>query len=85
MIAALATAAALAGATASDDGTRRLAELQHMYQQSCEVRAYGSFDDLCDELKKQIRAAQKAHRTAAGARPQRGGAPQPVAAAPSGD
>lgn len=82
MIAALAAAVL---ATAGDTGAERVAELRHMYQQSCEVRAYGSFDDLCDQLKRQMREAEKAQRAAARKRPTVAGTPQPVAAAPVGD
>lgn len=67
MIAALA-AAALAAAAPSDvgpsDTAKRLVDLQHIYAQSCGVRAYATYDDLCDKLKKQMRDAERSHRTA---------------------
>jgi len=59
---ALLAAAAIA---APQDAGSRLAELQHMYAQSCGVRAYASFDDLCGLLKKQMREAERAYRKAA--------------------
>lgn len=62
-------AAALAAATTPPDAERQLAELQHIYAQSCEVRAYAAFDDLCDKIKKQMRDAERAHRAALRAKP----------------
>jgi hypothetical protein len=61
--------AAAAALSAPTDADKRLAELQHIYSQSCEVRAYATFDRMCGELKKQIRQAEKAHRQAARAKP----------------
>lgn len=61
-------AAAAAAIAAPSDATGRLADLQHLYSQSCEVRAYATFDDLCDQLKRQMREAQRAERDAARAR-----------------
>ncbi|OYX35449.1 MAG: hypothetical protein B7Y99_03630 [Caulobacterales bacterium 32-69-10] len=57
MIAA-AFAAALASAT-PQDAAAQLEQLDHMYQQSCSVKAYGSYDDICNGLKKQMKQAQK--------------------------
>lgn len=36
-----------------------LADLQHIYEQSCVSRAYGSFDDVCDGISRQIGAYKK--------------------------
>ena len=55
---ALAAAAALAAASPTDAATQ-LEQLDHMYQQSCSVKAYGSYDDICNGLKKQMKEAQK--------------------------
>lgn len=65
-------AAALAAAASPTDAEKQLAELQHIYAQSCDVRAYAAFDDLCDKLKKQMRDAQRAHRAALRAKPAAG-------------
>lgn len=61
MIAILAASAAVLTAAQAD---ARLADIRHLYAQSCEVRAYAAFDDLCGKLKRQLRAAEKAHRAA---------------------
>ena len=61
MIALLAAAVV----AASPDSGAQLADLHRMYAQSCEVRAYASFDDLCNILKKQMREAERAHRRSA--------------------
>jgi hypothetical protein len=71
-LAVLAMAAAPAGDTAN-----KLVALQGMYEQSCQVKAYGSYDDLCNVLKKQMKEIareQKKQRAAAKAQP----APEPV-------
>jgi hypothetical protein len=31
---------------------------QQVYRESCEERAYGAYDDLCDQLKKEVRRSQ---------------------------
>ncbi|HTK36620.1 MAG TPA: hypothetical protein VL358_15215 [Caulobacteraceae bacterium] len=65
----LAAAAALAAAEpAPEDPAATLRAVQAMYDQSCQVRAYGSYDDLCDSLKKQLREAAQAQRKAPPAR-----------------
>ena len=56
---ALILAAALAVAP---DKPVNLDELHVLYDQSCQVRAYASYDDLCSALRKQIREAEKAQR-----------------------
>jgi hypothetical protein len=53
---ALFAAAAVAAAPAPID---QMADLERMYQQSCSVKAYGSYDDLCSGLRKQMKEAQK--------------------------
>jgi hypothetical protein len=55
---ALALAAAVSSAQPQDAATQ-LEQLDHMYQQSCSVKAYGSYDDICNGLKKQMKEAQK--------------------------
>ncbi len=65
---ALTVAAALAASPlpdTTDESTRTLARLQAMYQQSCSVRAYGAFDDVCGALRKQMKEAEKRHKRAA--------------------
>jgi|688.fasta_scaffold1025965_2 hypothetical protein len=42
----------------ADDAQARMGELKQMYDQSCRQRAYGSYDDLCDNLRKQIHEAE---------------------------
>ena len=79
MIAARIAAAVLSGPSdAGAEADKRLADLQLIYSQSCEVRAYATFDRMCDDLKRQVREAQKAHRKAARTRP--AAEPQPVLA-----
>ncbi len=55
-------AAALAAAqpAPADDPVATLAAVQDMYNQSCQVKAYAAYDDLCDALRKQIRDAERA-------------------------
>jgi hypothetical protein len=60
---------AAAAVAVADDSGQRLADLQLIYSQSCESRAYGSFDDLCDRLKRQMRTAERAQRDATRQRP----------------
>ncbi len=57
----------------SDDTASNLAELQQMYDQSCAAREYGAYDDLCDQLRQQMKGARveadrEARRQAAAAR-----------------
>ena len=49
--------AALALAASSPVNT--VETLERMYQQSCSVKAYGSYDDICNGLRKQLKEAQK--------------------------
>jgi len=58
-------AAAVTGLAPAPDGERQLAELRHIYAQSCQVRAYAAFDDLCNRVKRQLRDAERTHRRAA--------------------
>ena len=67
MIALLAAAAA--AVSAPTEPAKQLEELRFIYSQSCEVRAYATFDRLCEGLKKQMREAEKAHRRAQRERP----------------
>ena len=62
MIAMLAAAAV--ALSAPTDADKRLEELRLIYSQSCEVRAYATYDRLCEGVKKQMREAEKAHRRA---------------------
>lgn len=62
MIAVLAATAAVLTAAQAD---AQLSDIRHLYAQSCEVRAYAAFDDLCGKLKRQLKVAEKAHRQAA--------------------
>ena len=56
LLAAAAVAAAPAPAPASkDDPAARLQQLQIIWNESCGVAAYGSYNDLCNSLKAQIR------------------------------
>lgn len=64
MIALLAAAAAALTPTGSADAEARMVDLRRLYATSCEVRAYATYDDLCDRLKRQMREAEKAHRAA---------------------
>ena len=70
LLAALALATQAAGpAAAPDDGATDLAGLQQVYDQSCAAREYGAYDDMCDQLRLQIKAerarAERAAREAA--------------------
>ena len=35
-------------------------QLERAYQQSCAERAYGSYNDLCDQMRREIRAYKRA-------------------------
>jgi hypothetical protein len=81
----LVAVAALASAQAADPAQspgqapgKTLEALQAMYDQSCQVRAYGSYDDLCSALRKQIGDAK---REQARAKPQARPAAAPAQAA----
>lgn len=80
MIVILALAAAAAGLSPDDASAAKAREdLQAMYQQSCEVRAYGSYDDLCNVLKDRMRDFDREQAKAARER-RLHPAPTPVAA-----
>jgi hypothetical protein len=64
----------------TDDTQARMDELKQMYDQSCRQRAYGSYDDLCDNLRKQIREAEAELRKA---KPVQGAADKSPSAAQS--
>jgi hypothetical protein len=68
MIVLVAAAALAAAEPAQEDPAATLRAVQAMYDQSCQVRAYGSYDDLCDALKKQLRETAQAQRKAPAAR-----------------
>ena len=56
MIALLAAAALAAVPTpAQSEEAQKLQELQIIWNQTCGVAAYGSYNDLCNSLKAQIR------------------------------
>jgi len=77
---AIAAVAAMAAAQAQPpvtDAAQTLAAARSMYEQSCQVRAYGAYDDLCNALKRQVKEAEKAARKARDAKP------APVSTAPA--
>lgn len=76
---AIALAAVAAVQAPADDPARTAAAALAMYQQSCQVRAYGSYDDLCSALRRQLKEAEKAARKAQKDK----AAPIPAAAEPS--
>ena len=72
MIAILAAAAVATVAAGSADPapapTDTVAAVRAMYEQSCQERAYGSYDDLCNGLKAQLKQAEQDARKAANQR-----------------
>lgn len=58
MIIALAVMA-MSSAQGVPPPSNTLTTLHGMYQQSCQVKAYGSYDDICNGLKRQIKEAEK--------------------------
>jgi hypothetical protein len=60
ILAAAVAAASPAPASAppADTAQARMDELKLVYDQSCRQRAYGSYDDVCDNLRKQIHEAE---------------------------
>jgi hypothetical protein len=62
--------AAAVAASAPTDGEKNLVELRRLYSQSCEVRAYATFDRMCEGVRKQVREAERAQKRSARARPQ---------------
>lgn len=83
---ALVAAAALAAASAGPQtSAQTLDSLERMYQQSCSVKAYGSYDDICNGLRKQMKEAQKRQKKEAQAQAKTEAAPRAQAAsAPTG-
>ena len=59
MMAILAMAAAVAASSPDDVAARNSADLQVLYDQSCRVRAYGSYDDMCSKLRKRIKEFER--------------------------
>ncbi len=53
-------AAALAASAAQDDPQATLQELRQVFQDSCAQRAYGFYDDVCEQLGIQVHAAEVA-------------------------
>jgi hypothetical protein len=51
--------ALIAAAVAAATPVNAVETLERMYQQSCSVKAYGSYDDICNGLRKQLKEAQK--------------------------
>lgn len=64
LAAALAAPLPAAPPAPADDATARMAELHQLYDQSCRQRAYGQFDDMCDNLRRQIHDAEAEARKA---------------------
>ena len=66
ILAALALAAAPPPADAAPEApAATLEQLNDLYDQSCASREYGAYDDMCDQLRQQVKAAQiEADRTA---------------------
>ncbi|MEW6596721.1 MAG: hypothetical protein AB1429_04395 [Pseudomonadota bacterium] len=58
VLAAAVAAAAPSPSPPADAAQARIDELKQMYDQSCRQRAYGSYDDVCDNLRKQIHEAE---------------------------
>jgi hypothetical protein len=59
MIAVLLAAAAVAAAPTPSDEAQKMQDLQVLWNQSCGSAAYGSYNDICNSLKAQMRAYQK--------------------------
>ena len=59
MLALLAAAAVAAAPPLVPAPANAVETLERMYQQSCSVKAYGSYDDICNGLRKQLKEAQK--------------------------
>lgn len=52
-------AAAVLATAEPTEAQRQLDDLRFMYEQSCGSRAYATFDDICDTLKKQMKTAER--------------------------
>lgn len=46
---------------------KALEQLERVYQQSCAERAYGSYSDLCDQMRREVRAFRRASAAEKGA------------------
>jgi hypothetical protein len=88
LIAALLAVAGPATPAPDDDPVRDLAAAQNLYDQSCGVKGYAAYDDLCGVLRDQIHQAERAVDRAkaekkkaakAGARPKDASAPTQTA------
>ena len=82
MIALILAAAVTAAAPDPASDVDTLAGVQALYDQSCQERAYGSYDDLCNALKQQLKEAAQADRKAKGQHPAAVAKPAEVAATP---
>lgn len=71
--------AAAAAAAQPADGAAALRQLELVYQQSCAERAYGSYGDMCEQMRREIRAYQRVLKAEA----RKGTPAQAVAAAPA--
>ena len=82
---ALAASAPPGDATPTEDPAATLEQLQQIYEQSCAGREFGAYDDICDQLSHQVKAAQaevnRAARRQAGDRGRATPPPQPPAPA----
>ncbi|MEO6340097.1 MAG: hypothetical protein ABIO39_08680 [Caulobacteraceae bacterium] len=86
MLLILAMAAATAGIGADEVAAKNRADLQVLYDQSCAVRAYGSYDDMCNKLRQSIREYERDQAKAARERaraPKGPVAPSPAVVSPS--
>ncbi len=82
MIVAMAAGLILvAQADVADDPAANLAALQQLYAQSCGSRGYAAYDDVCNQISRQIRQAEVELRRSTHAGPTRPSAPPPVAPA----
>ena len=59
MMVILAMAAAVAASGADDVAAKNKADLQRLYDQSCKVRAYGSYDEMCNKLRKRMKEFER--------------------------
>jgi hypothetical protein len=79
MMVILAMAAAVTASGADDVAAKNKADLQMLYDQSCKVRAYGSYDDMCNKLRKRIKEFERDQARADRDRSRTAAAPPPAA------
>ena len=65
MLVILAMAAATATLSVDETAAKNRADLQVLYDQSCAVRAYGSYDDMCNKLRQSIKTFERDQAKAA--------------------